>query len=98
MPTLTQENSLKCEEDLSEAEIYQTILSFNDNKSPGTDGLPSEFYKTMWPFIKTLLCDCYKYIETVGKMSITQSQGIIILIPKKDKDRGLLKNGVRSHF
>ena len=92
MPTLTQENSLKCEEDLSEAEIYQTILSFNDNKSPGTDGLPSEFYKTMWPFIKTLLCDCYKYIETVGKMSITQRQGIIILIPKKDKDRELLKN------
>ena len=46
----------------------------------------------MWPFIKTLLCDCYKYIETVGKMSITQRHGIIILIPKKDKDRELLKN------
>ena len=46
----------------------------------------------MWPFIKTLLCDCYKHIETVGKMSITQRQGIIILIPKKDKDRELLKN------
>ena len=92
MPTLSHEESLSCESDLNEAEVYECILSLHDNKTPGTDGLPSEFYKIMWPYIKTLLLNCYTHIVSNNKMSITQRQGIITLIPKKDKDRELLKN------
>ena len=92
MPTLNEEEALYCERDFTETEIYECILSLNVNKTPGTDGYPSEFYKVMWPHIKKLLINCYSHIGQCGKMSITQRQGIIILIAKKGKDGDYLKN------
>ena len=33
-----------CEGELTEKEIYESLISMENNKSPGNDGLTKEFY------------------------------------------------------
>ena len=63
-----------------------------NNKSPGSDGFPCEFYKFFWIDISTYVCDSLNYAFDKGELSIDQRRGLITLIPKKDKDRLFLKN------
>ena len=39
VPLLTREQSLSCERNLTEKEIYNCLISFENNKSPGDDGI-----------------------------------------------------------
>ena len=56
-PSLTTEQSLSCEWNLTEQEAYNSLISFENNKSPGNDGLTKEFYYTFWEDInKTFPC------------------------------------------
>ena len=38
--------------DLSEKELYMSLMSMQNNKSPGNDGLTKEFFVTFWEDIK----------------------------------------------
>ena len=58
----------------------------DSNKTPGTDGLPGEFYKMFWKYISTLLVSALNYAFKSGCLSITQRRGVIKLIPKKDAE------------
>ena len=62
------------------------------NKSPGTDGLPAEFYKVFWNHVKPFLLNALNCSYTNGHLSITQRRGLITLVPKKNKPANLLKN------
>jgi len=75
-----------------EDELYKVVESFACNKSPGSDGLPIEFYRKFWHKIKPFLIKSYENILKSGELSLTQKQGVITLIPKKDKDPRMLKN------
>ena len=61
-------------------------------KTPCTDGLTAEFYLCFWTDISGPLIDCLNHGALLGELSISQRQGIISLIPKKNKDALLLKN------
>ena len=52
VPSLTTKQSRSCEGNLTEKEIYNSLISFENNKSPGNDGLTKEFYYTFWDGIK----------------------------------------------
>ena len=69
--------------EITEAELLRIVKSLPNNKTPGEDGLPSEFYKMFWQDIKLCLLDSYKYSYQTGNLSITQTRGILCLIPKK---------------
>ena len=73
-------------------ELKEIIDTFTLNKSPGSDGLPIEFYKCFWPNIRESLILNYKQFIVNNELSLTQKQGVITLIPKKDKDPTRLKN------
>ena len=45
---LSNENLYFCEAPLSSKECLEALKSMASEKSPGTDGLPSEFYKVFW--------------------------------------------------
>ena len=62
------------------------------NKTPGFDGFPVEFYIVFWPDISDILFNSYKFSMENGLMSISQRNGIITLLPKKDKDCMYIKN------
>ena len=62
------------------------------DKTPGTDGLPAEFYKVFWKDISTILIKSLNFAYEKDQLSITQGGGIIKLIPKKDAEPYFIKN------
>ena len=62
-----------------------------DGKTPGTDGLPTEFYKIFWDDISDALIAALNSAYENGQLAITQRRGLIKLIPKKEADHKVLK-------
>ena len=91
-PTLSEDEKQSCEGEITEGELYEALKTCNKNRSPGNDGLPAEFYDTFWVDIKKHLVNSINMGYNKGELSTTQKQGIITLIPKKDKSNVLLKN------
>ena len=67
-------------------------LGKNRNRSPGSDGLPIEFYIVFWSRIKHLFYNMLQMNKNKGELTTTQKEGLISLIQKKDKDVAFLKN------
>ena len=78
-------------DDLTPEECYETLKTFKINKSPGNDGLTSEFYKKFWPLFGTMIVNSFNCSYQFGQLTSSQRQAVITLIDKK-KDRLLLKN------
>ena len=62
------------------------------SKTPGTDGLPCEFYKVFWSDVGRIFINSLNYSYESGRLSISQRRGIIKLIPKKDSDLNFVKS------
>ena len=62
------------------------------DKSPATDGLPSEFYKVFWNDVADILVNSFNYSYEIGKLSISQRRGIIKFKPKKDANLNSIRN------
>ena len=60
------------------------VLRLSSNKSPGSDGLPIEFYRCFWSLLGPDLVAILNYSYTHGSLSDTQPRGIIRLLLKKD--------------
>ena len=86
IPKLNENEKESCEGMISEEECAKAIKSMQNGKSPGTDGLPVEFYKIFWKNIKKLVLDSFSYSYENENMSISQKQSIITLLPPKKKD------------
>ena len=89
---LSQEDKLACENPISTNECLNALKEFASNKTPGTDGFTSEFYRFFWPELCTEMIASFNYAFHSGYLSISQKRGIISLIPKKDKDTSLLEH------
>ena len=62
LPKLTQEQSEQCEGGETENEVKDTLGNMICNKTPGNDGLTSEFYIAFWSELKTPLLLSYKKV------------------------------------
>ena len=67
---------------ISDEEIYLTIKSFNNNKSPGIDGLPIEFYINFFHIIRTEFCEMIRNSFRIKQLIDSQRKAIIILLFK----------------
>lgn len=83
IPKLNENEKESCEGMISEEECVKAIKSMQNGKSPGTDGLPVEFYKIFWKNIKKLVMNSFSYSYENENMSISQKQSIITLLPQK---------------
>ena len=90
-PKLTQEASASCDDRLTEEDLREALFSMENNKSPGVDGLSTNFYRHFWPLFSDKLLLVYNYAFYSGCLSVSQHRGIISLVFKKG-DRTLLKN------
>ena len=81
-----------CEGLLKKEECLKALQDMDSDKTPKTDGLPSEFYKVFWNELADILIDALNYSHENGKLLISQRRGIIKLIPKKDAELNLVKN------
>ena len=92
IPKLSEEQKQSCEGDISLEEIKSILESFQNNKSPGNDGIPIEFYKTCWNLISDSFIECVNESFKFGEISNTQRKAVITLIEKQGKDRTLMEN------
>ena len=81
----------KCEGMLTKEECLKA-LSMKPGKTPGSDGLPIEFYKVFWNGISDCLLNAINFAYAEGKFSISQRRGIIKLTPKKDSEPYFVEN------
>ena len=92
LPQLTSDQRERCDEKLSVGECFNTLKTFQKNKTPGNDGLTVEFYLVFWPIVGKHLIDCFNYAHDHGELSNSQKQAVITLLEKKGKDKRLIKN------
>ena len=81
--TIPPDDVIKMEKEITEQEILKVVNSLPNNKTPGEDGPPSEFYKVFWIDIKGLLLNAYRYSFEKGQLFVTQKRGLLCLTPKK---------------
>ena len=91
-PKLSENQKHFCDNNINETEVLTNLKNLKNGKTPGTDGLPPEFYKFFWIDIKQFVINSIQYAMQNNKLSIEQKRGIITLIPKKSKNRTFLKN------
>ena len=62
VPKLSEDQVKLCEEDLTEKDLYKSLRSMQNDKSPGNDGLTKEFYETFWDDLKEI------FVNSVEKL------------------------------
>ena len=92
VPKLSQQNKDSCECNITMEEVGKALKELKNGKSPGTDGFTPDFYNKFWLQIKELVFQSIKYAEENNILSIEQRQGVINLIPQKEKYVWYLKN------
>ena len=98
--TLTNKTGIKVPELLKEQQNIQITMSdlaiavkaMRNNKTPGEDGIPVDFYKVFWCKIKDVFYSMV--LESYEKEMLPGSlrKGILNLIPKPKKDSRFIKN------
>ena len=89
---MTVEQQDSCSGPVTIEEIKEVLKSTKNNKAPGSDGIPMEFYKVffndIWPYLLRSMNESF----ATGSLSLTQKQGIITCLPKGQKAKHHLKN------
>jgi hypothetical protein len=73
-------------------ELAIAVHDLPNSKTPGTDGIPIDFYKVFWGKIKHTVLSSINFAIEQKCMSMDQRRGVLSLIPKKGKDSRKLKN------
>ena len=91
-PSLSDQEINECEGLLTNKECYESLKEMKNNKTPGSDGISKEFYLAFWNELGQLMVDSFNYGFEMGTLSTTQSQAIITLLEKPNKDARLVEN------
>ena len=73
-------------------EISTALKEMPNDKSPGSSGLTADFYKVFWGFLKAPLHKAYLHCKKEGQLYTMARQGILTLLPKKNRNRLYIKN------
>ena len=73
-------------------EISEALMPMKNEKSPGIDGFPSEFYKIFWAKLKYIILHALNESYDNGILSTTLRHGLITCLPKGQKPREFIKN------
>ena len=92
IPQLSEEQKQSCEGGITAEECSEILETFQNDKSPGNDGIPIEFYKKCWNLICEPFINCVNESFKKEEMSNSQRQAVITLIEKTGKDRTCIEN------
>ena len=89
--TLSETDSESCEGLITKEECEKALAKMKGNKSPGLDGLSTEFYKTFWNELSDLIVDSFNEAFENGMLSDSRNISVLSLIFKKG-DTSKIKN------
>ena len=92
LPLINNEMFLDCEKEFALDELFLSMKSMENGKTPGNDGITKEFYETFWDELKFAFIKSISQAKVTGELSISQRQAVIKLIEKKDRDKRFIKN------
>ena len=78
--------------------MVDALRSFNNNDSPGYDGLTKDFYEEFWSELKEPFMKFISQTKISKKLVTSQRQAVIKLTEKKDKDKRFNKVGDLYHY
>ena len=91
-PKLSREEAERLEGKISIEEATKYMKQCRLDASPGSSGFTGGFYKFFWRNLKHFIVNSLNYAYETGNLSITQKLGVIILLPKPEKDKRYLTN------
>lgn len=89
--TLSDLDKESCEGPMTTIETTKAVKEMNNNKSPGPDGIPAEFYKQYWELLTQNITELFNHNYDVETMTESQREALLKLLYKKN-DLELLKN------
>lgn len=92
IPQLDTEFKGLCEADIAIEELDKAIDCLSLGKSPGPDGLTTEFYRFFKNDLRELLFHTFFECIQNNSLTSTMKQGLITLIPKPGKDARHIDN------
>uniref|UniRef100_A0A8C6M6K1 Reverse transcriptase domain-containing protein n=1 Tax=Nothobranchius furzeri TaxID=105023 RepID=A0A8C6M6K1_NOTFU len=92
IPKINDDFRLLCDDNITSLELDKAVKRLSLNKAPGPDGLTANFYHHFWEEIKDLLFGVFSEIFESCDLPPTMRHGVIISIPKADKDHRIIEN------
>ena len=89
--SLSDSERLSCEGEFTEDELLTALNGLQTGKSPGSDGLPTEFYLAFWEDLGGVLTRVLNEDYRSGSLTDSQREGLLRLVYKRD-DKRLPKN------
>lgn len=86
IPTLSSDDAATLDAPILQREIALAIKSLRPYKSPGLDGIPSEFYATFADELTPVLAKLFTDSFNKGILPSSLNQACITLLQKKDKN------------
>ncbi len=83
--SISEDEKELCDNSICIEEVLQAIKELKLNKSPGVDGLTSEFYKSFSKELAPFLLKLFSQSIDLENLPPTLTQGLITLIPKPKK-------------
>ena len=77
---------------ITQDECKEALEMLPKSKTPGSDGLTTEFYLFFWEVLSDYFYNSLLMSIEKGELTIEQRRGVINIIPKGDKDHRLIKN------
>ena len=91
-PILRDDEALAIEGPITFTEAGITLRKMQNNRSPGSTGFTTEFFKFFWKDLGHMVVKSLNFGFNKGELSTTQKEGIITCIPKGGKSRKHIKN------
>uniref|UniRef100_A0A1A8L6V8 Reverse transcriptase domain-containing protein n=1 Tax=Nothobranchius pienaari TaxID=704102 RepID=A0A1A8L6V8_9TELE len=92
IPNIDDDFAELCDADITMLELDNAVKNLAVNKSPGCDGLTSNFYRHFWDLLKNPFILMLNEATDTLYFPPTMKQGLITLIPKPGKDSKIIDN------
>ena len=93
LPQVPRDMVNMCDRYISLMELFEALINMKNGKSPGSDGLPAEFYKHFWYLIGDTFCNIVnRTLHYENELSSTQRLSIIKIFHKNGKEKTDLGN------
>ena len=81
--SIIEDQRQTCDEEVTIEECWLVLTDFKPNKSPGCDGLSSEFYQTFWNEIGSKLVATLNTCRQTSHLSQSQRRLVITVLEKR---------------